>query len=156
MNLAEAIGIVNTLIYESSASSRYATLFYARLDPAARQLSYVNAGHNPPILLRKNGAAETLETGGAVVGLLPGSQYRQGAVQLEPGDLLLGYTDGISETMNGDNDEWGEARMIEAVKAAGDCTAAELISKLLEAADKFAGGAPQHDDMTAVVVRVGS
>jgi sigma-B regulation protein RsbU (phosphoserine phosphatase) len=153
-NLAEAMERVNSLIYESSASSRYATLFYAQLDPAARRLVYVNAGHNPPILLRKDGTMETLEAGGMVVGLMPRGAYQQGTVELGPGDLLLGFTDGISEAMNRDNEEWGEQRMMEAVKAAGNCTAAELIPKLLTAADAFVNGAPQHDDMTAIVIRV--
>jgi phosphoserine phosphatase RsbU/P len=152
-NLAEAIEMVNTLIYESSASSRYATLFYGQLDTATRQLHYVNAGHNPPVLLRKGGAMEPLEAGGAVVGLLPKNIYEQGSVRLGSGDLLLGFTDGISEAMNRGYEEWGEERMVAAVRAQGDCPAAELIRRLLKEADKFTDGAPQHDDMTVIVIR---
>jgi len=84
--------------------NRYATFFYAQYEPATRALAYVNAGHNPPMLLRNgNGNQEVLrldEAGGVVVGLLPDFPYQQASVKLEPGDVLIGFTDGISEAMN--------------------------------------------------------
>jgi sigma-B regulation protein RsbU (phosphoserine phosphatase) len=156
-DLAELIGQVNSLLYESSASHRYATLFYGQIDPKAARMDYVNAGHNPPMLLRaRNGDFEVqrLETGGTVVGLLPRSKFEQGSVVLQSGDLIVGFTDGISEAMTREDEEWGEERMVEAVKSAGDRSPQALIEHLLKAADRFVDGAPQNDDMTLVVARV--
>ena len=154
--LATIITHVNTLIYEASTSSRYATLFYAQLDTKTLRLDYVNAGHNPPILLRASGEVEELKVGGTVVGLLPRFPYEQASVQLYPGDLLVAFTDGISEAQNLAEDEWGEQRLIEAVRKAGALGAADMIPFLIREADAFVDGAPQHDDMTLVILRVGA
>jgi phosphoserine phosphatase RsbU/P len=86
--------------------------------------------------------------------LLPRSKFEQGSVVLQSGDLILGFTDGISEAMTREDEEWGEERMVEAVKSAGDRSPQALIEHLLEAADRFVDGAPQNDDMTLVVVRL--
>lgn len=145
---------VNRLVYEASASNRYATFFYAQYHPAALRLDYVNAGHNAPILFRGGGAVIRLEDGGTVVGLLRNAPYRQSSVSLRPGDILLLFTDGISEAMTVENEEWGENRLVEAMKECDGLTAAETIQWVLAAADAFAGGAKQHDDMTLVVVKV--
>jgi sigma-B regulation protein RsbU (phosphoserine phosphatase) len=94
-----------------------------------------------------------LEPGGTVVGLLEDAQYVQGSVRLSPGDVLVLFTDGISEAMNLDDEEWGEDRLLEAIQTAKSCSAEELLKHLFEAATRFAGAAPQHDDMTLVVLR---
>ena len=120
-------------------------------------LTYVNAGHNAPMILRKPDAEwqiVRLEEGGAVVGLLPNFPYTQATVQLEVGDLLLAFTDGISEAMNAEDEEWGEERLIEAAKRCDGMNAADILARLFQGADEFAAGAPQHDDMTLIVVRV--
>jgi sigma-B regulation protein RsbU (phosphoserine phosphatase) len=88
-----------------------------------------------------------------VVGLLEDAQYVQGRVQLRPGDVLVAFTDGISEAMNLDDEEWGEERLLEAIQSARGASAEELLKHLFEAATRFAGTAPQHDDVTLVVVR---
>jgi sigma-B regulation protein RsbU (phosphoserine phosphatase) len=152
--LAEMIAYINSLMYEASTSSRYATLFYGQLDPKTLEFEYVNAGHNPPLLMRATGEVERLEVGGTVVGLLPRFPFRQGRVQLRPDDLLVAFTDGVSEAENSAQEEWGEERLIEAIRASGEQSARELIPFLIEQADRFAAGAPQHDDMTLVIVRV--
>jgi len=152
-NFAELMRKVNVLVYEASASNRYATFFFAAYDPNTRRLECVNAGHNPPILLR-NGEVIRLEAGGPVVGLLPFAPYTEQALTLEPGDLLLLYTDGISEAMTHDDEEWGEERMIQAAtKARGD-HADEVLRSLFAACDKFTAGAPQHDDMTMLILKL--
>jgi len=153
-DLAALMSNVNRLIYERSPSNRYATLFYARYEPKARALRYVNAGHNAPMLLRAVGEIERLQTGGAVVGLLPTASYEEGIVTLCHGDLLLLYTDGISEAMNPADEEWGEARLLAALRAAGEAPASALVERLFADADTFAAGADQHDDMTLVIVKV--
>jgi len=155
-DLAELIKRVNRIIYESSSANRYATLFYAEYDPGARRLSYVNAGHNAPVVLRKSKAGHQvfrLETGGTVVGLLAQS-YQQDSFSLMPGDLVVLFTDGVSESMNGREEEWGEARLIELAKTCDGLPASEAMGRIFAAAEAFAAGASQHDDMTLVVLRV--
>lgn len=156
-DLAELVSTVNRLVYDASAENRYATFFYAQYEPQTRRLTYVNAGHNPPVILRNANGGEgvlRLEAGGCVVGLLPNFPYTQASVTLEPGDVLIGFTDGISEAMNPSDEEWGEERMLEAARESDGLSAPEVIARLIAAADEFAAGAKQHDDMTLVVVRV--
>lgn len=150
---------VNTLVYEASTTNRYATFFYAQYDPKTRKLSYVNAGHNPPFLLRRGGAEVEvilLDVGGAVVGMLPSMivKYEQGDIQLESGDMLVGFTDGISEAMNPMEEEWGEDSLLDELKTLSGMPSEEILWKIVASADKFADGAKQHDDMTMIIVRV--
>jgi sigma-B regulation protein RsbU (phosphoserine phosphatase) len=161
-NLARMMAEVNELVYEASTSNRYATFFFAQLDPATRRLAYVNAGHNAPALLRHcpDGGREVLrlEAGGPVVGLLPACEYAQTTLQLQPGDVLLCFTDGISEAMTADEEEWSEdrliARLLDDLAQSPNLPAADLVKNLLAAADAFANGAPQHDDMTLLVLKL--
>ena len=156
--LAAMMTNLNRLIYDTSPSNRYATFFYSVFNPKNRELMYVNGGHNPPMVFRKNAKLGTevirLEQGGPVVGLFGPAQYDQAIVTLQPGDLVLMFTDGVSEAMNAAEDEFGEEQMIAAVLAKPDLGPTEMIAHLMRAADEFAAGAPQHDDMTLVVVRV--
>jgi sigma-B regulation protein RsbU (phosphoserine phosphatase) len=155
-DLAELIERVNRMIYESSSANCYATLFYAEYDPRAHQLSYVNAGHNAPVILRKSEATNQvfrLETGGPVIGLLS-QPYQQDSFSLVPGDLVVLFTDGVSESMNGRDEEWGEIRLIELAKTCHGLPAFEVMTRIFAAAEAFAAGASQHDDMTLVVLRL--
>ena len=155
-DLAELMNRVDKLVYEASSANRYATLFYAEYDPRSRRLSYVNAGHNPPVILRKSAPAcevLRLETGGPVIGLLR-QCYQQAAFPLEPGDQVVLFTDGVSESMNARDEEWGEDRLIEFAKTCHGMPASAAMTQILAAAEAFAAGAPQHDDMTLVVLRV--
>ena len=156
-DLGTKMANVNRLLYDASDSNRYATFFYAELDCTSRTLHYVNGGHNPPAVLRKeNGAWQVfrLGDGGPVIGLLAGAVYKEQILHLLPGDILLAFTDGISEATNASEDEWGETRMIAEAQAHADLNAAELLQRLFRAADAFAAGAPQHDDMTLVVLQI--
>jgi len=155
-DLAELMNRVNSLVLDASSASRYATLFYAAYDPGSRLLSYVNAGHNPPVILRKSKtgcAVFRLENGGPVIGLLR-ERYQQQSFALEPGDLIVLFTDGISESMNARDEEWGEERLIEFAKTCQGLPALEALTKIMGAAEAFANGASQHDDMTLVVLRI--
>jgi sigma-B regulation protein RsbU (phosphoserine phosphatase) len=148
---------LNALVFESSAPNRYATFFYAEFDGTSRVLHYVNAGHNPPMVFRRAGGGRDvvrLDTGGPVIGLMEGCVYHQGRLVLETGDVLVAYTDGISEAMNTADDEWGEEQLMAAVRANPSMASRALIERLMASADAFVAGAPQHDDMTLVVVRV--
>jgi serine phosphatase RsbU (regulator of sigma subunit)/dihydrofolate reductase len=156
-DLGTKMANINRLLYDASESNRYATFFYAELDCASRTLHYVNGGHNPPAVLRKEDGAWRvfrLGDGGPAIGLLTGAVYEEQILHLLPGDILLAFTDGISEAMNASEDEWGEDRMIAEAQAHTNLNAEELMQQLFRAADVFAAGAPQHDDMTIVVLRV--
>jgi sigma-B regulation protein RsbU (phosphoserine phosphatase) len=94
------------------------------------------------------------ESGGAVIGLLPDTQYQEGCFELQPGDLIVLYTDGISESMDAQDEEWGEERLIACAKTCYGFTVQKALDRLMSEAVAFAAGAPQHDDMTLVVLRV--
>jgi phosphoserine phosphatase RsbU/P len=154
-DLAALVGNVNRLVFEASSSSRYATFFYGQYNPASRQFNYVNAGHNPPMLFHCSTGKWTisrLETGGTVVGLLESFPYQQAAVTIAPGDILVAFTDGISEAMNHADEEWGEDQLKETMQGCMDLGPAETIRRIMLAADTFVAGAKQHDDMTLVVL----
>ena len=145
---------MNQLIYEASASNRYATFFYSQYNPQTRQFDFVNAGHNAPVILRGTEVIR-LEASGPVVGLLARAAYKQETIHLQPGDIFIGYTDGISEAMNPAEEEWGEDQMIAAAAACSHMDANVMIDNLMAKADEFASGATQHDDMTLLIVKVG-
>jgi sigma-B regulation protein RsbU (phosphoserine phosphatase) len=156
-DLTRVMANVNRLVYDATPPNRYATFFYAQYEPDAHRLIYVNAGHNPPVILRRlDGEIHVirLETGGPVIGLFREAPYQQGSLKLEPGDILVGFTDGISEAMNSQDEEWGEERLLPALQLYADQSAAEIIPSVMAAADIFVDGAPQHDDMTLVVMKL--
>jgi sigma-B regulation protein RsbU (phosphoserine phosphatase) len=156
-DLTEVMANLNKLVFESSAANRYATFFYAEFDSQSRVLRYVNAGHNPPMVFRATGDAFDvfrLDCGGTVVGLMENCSYVEGSVTLETGDVMVAFTDGISEAMDASDEEWGEERMIDVVWPNRTASAGGIIERLMTAADTFVAGAPQYDDMTLIVVRV--
>ncbi len=155
LDLSRLMCRLNQIVYDSSTSNRFVTIFLAEYDPATRTLIYVNAGHNAPILLRADGRqVERLETGGPVIGILPSVEYRHGRLQLMRGDVLIGFTDGVSEADTADHREWGEEAVIEAAKSCASRSPEEIASRLIEKADAFTAGAPQRDDMAVVVLKV--
>lgn len=156
-DLAALMSNVSQLVYESSSSNRYATFFYGQYEPATRQLTYVNGGHNPPMVFRGNDEVLRLDVGGPVVGLLPGVfAYQQGTVTFQSGDTFVAFTDGISEAMNAEYEEWGEERLIACARELRQraAVAEEMMTELIAAADRFVAGAKQHDDMTIIVARI--
>ena len=156
-DLAAMMEKVNRLVYEASATNRYATFFFATYNMQTRELIYVNAGHNAPFLIRRradNSQVERLEAGGPVIGLLPFAKYEEQRCVLQPGDLLLAYTDGISEAMTEREEEWGEDRMLAAAETFPDGCAQQVLEHLFAEADRFTGNAPQFDDMTLLVLKL--
>ena len=143
----------NRLLYDSTDSDKFVTFFYAVLDPARHELRYSNAGHNPPMLLSKGGEPRLLETGGPVLGVVPSFSFPEATVTIDPGDLLLIYSDGFTEAMNRRFEEFGEDRLLEATRAAWDLPAAGIVESIFDAVNKHAGDAPQTDDMTLMVLR---
>lgn len=156
-DLTSAVANVNRLVFETSADNRYATFFYGQYHPSTRQFDYVNAGHNPPMLFHQANGKWTvtqLDVGGVVVGLLESYPYRQGSVSLVAGDILVAYTDGISEAMNSADEEWGEDRLTEVIQRCDGSPAQKILQRVFAAADAFVAGAEQRDDMTLVILRV--
>jgi len=150
---AAVLGAVNRQVYASSLADRYATLFYGAFDGATRTLKYVNAGHNPPIVIRRDGSIVWLETGGAPVGMFPDWTYEEGAVQLNPGDLVVAYTDGVTEAVNRDGEEWGVEGLRRALAESGAQCADDIVDAILTSLDEFSR-CRQTDDATVVVLRV--
>jgi len=150
---AAALTVVNRQVYASSLADRYATLFYGVFDGATRTLRYVNAGHNPPMVLRRNGSIVRLETGGAPVGMFPHWTYEEATVQLNPGDLVVAYTDGVIEAVNPAGQEWGVEGVRKAVAESGTQCADGIVRAIFTSMDEFSRGR-QTDDATVVVLRV--
>ena len=155
-DLAALLKVVNHQAYTSSPTDRYATLFYSVVDAETRTLRYVNAGHNPPLVFRRNGSIQWLEKGGAPIGMFPDSCYEESIVQLEPGDLVVAYTDGIIEAANASGEEWGVEGLLQATAAwaqqhAGD--AEDLVRFVFKSMDEFSRGC-QTDDATLAVLRI--
>ena len=152
-DLSSLMGNVNKLVYEASTANRYATFFYGEFDPASKVFTFVNAGHNPPVILRGDETLR-LEADGPVVGLLPGACYGQSRCELLPGDIFIAYTDGISEALNEQEEEWEEERFIAAARQCAARSAKEMIQEIFRAADAFTGSARQYDDMTLLVMKL--
>ena len=151
---AEAIRNANAIITADSKAGMFVTLFYGILDARDRSLTYVNAGHNPPIICR--GADSTfseLPATGMAIGAMPDAAYTSGRVVLGPGDVMVLYTDGITEAENAAQEMYGEDRLREAIARARTLPAAEIVSAILESVQGFTGNTPQSDDITLMVVR---
>jgi len=146
-------GSVNRLLCKNMTSGRFATFCYARIDSASRRILYSNAGHNPPLLVRKNGSIERLNEGGMVLGVFPDNAYEQGELLLASGDRLIFYTDGITETRNAEDEEFGAARLIEAASRCRALPAAQLKQELVNAALRHGDGRFE-DDATVIVMTI--
>ena len=144
---------LNTIFCEDVQTERFISLCYARLEPANRRLTFTNAGHCPPLLMRANGQTEKLERGGAVLGRLPGWKYEQGEVTLGVNDVLVLFTDGVTEAENSEQQEFGEERLTACVRSCGEMTAAGLQRELLAQVAKHCRNR-FHDDATLMIVAV--
>ena len=147
------VGAVNRHVYATSLTDRYATLFYGVLAGAARTVRYVNAGHTPPIVMRRDGSIEWLEAGGAPVGMFPDWPYEEGAVQLNSGDLVLAYTDGVIEAESPFGEVWGVEGLRRAAAENRARSADDMVHAIFKSMDEFSHGR-QTDDATVVVLQV--
>jgi phosphoserine phosphatase RsbU/P len=142
--------------YASSNSQegrRFTTAFLAEFDPASRALTYINAGHNAPVLQRSSGAVEHLQEGGMPLGIFPEAQYASGNCVLQSGDCLVIFTDGLVEAENVAQQEYGEPRLLQVLRAGSQLTPQELLRQVMTDVDAFVGAAPQHDDVTCVLLK---
>jgi serine phosphatase RsbU (regulator of sigma subunit) len=157
LKLSTLIGDVNRLVYGSSPTNIFATLFYAEYEPAKHLLNYVNAGHNPPLVLRpKNGSCEIfqLPTTGIPLGVSADSQFASATFRFEIDDVLVAYTDGITEAENRQHELWGQQSLEALLKSCSRKSPKEIINAILEQVSTFANGQPQRDDETLLVMRV--
>ena len=150
---------VNKLLYRNIEKNSFVSMFYAVLDPNDKTLTFARAGHNPGIMIDQNdGSNEELNTDGIALGLEEGTVFNQmlqeQTIILESGDTLVFYTDGFTEAMNSIQEEYGEERFVKLISANRSMSAQELINILVKSVKEFSGDAPQHDDMTVVVIKV--
>jgi sigma-B regulation protein RsbU (phosphoserine phosphatase) len=141
------------LLYNVTDSDKFVTMFYSVLDASRHELTYSNAGHNPPLLISADGSVRELTAGGPVLGVLPAFSYDESTVSLAVGDVLLIYSDGFSEAANMRFEEFGDERLRDLAVAHRDLPAEKLIERIVSEVQAFCGDAPQSDDMTIVVVR---
>ncbi|MGH7838571.1 MAG: PP2C family protein-serine/threonine phosphatase, partial [Candidatus Binataceae bacterium] len=154
------VGIDRYARAHSLGGLRFTTSFLAEINPATREMRYVNAGHNDPVLRRASGAIERLSSGGPPFGLPQFTDseiaYATGCVQLDPGDLLFIFTDGVIEAVDDAGREYGEGRLLTLLQPAHDEVAAATLQRVMADVNAFVGYARQHDDITALVLRVTS
>jgi len=147
---------LNRLLCERASGERYASMFWCYHDPIAHTLSYVNAGHCPPLLTRKSGSKaeiSRLHVGGPVLGVLPDARYEQAKLQVSPGDLLVMYSDGLVEAINSDGEEYGEGRLRELLATLTEKSAGDIRRAILASLAAFSGSAELRDDLTIVVAQ---
>jgi sigma-B regulation protein RsbU (phosphoserine phosphatase) len=143
----------NALMYRSTDADKFATLFYGALDRASHTLTYANAGHNYPLLLKPGGELVSLETGGIVLGCLDDFCYAEKTITLESGDVLLIYSDGITESIDANEEEFGVGRLSDILLRHSSDDAARLIDRIVSAVHAHAGELPQADDMTLLIIK---
>ncbi len=152
--LSATISDLNRTLYDSSTEDRYSTLFCGVLNQERTRLTYVNAGHVRPLVLRADGTLSEVQGGDMPVGILPGIQYEHRSIEVGPGDVVVVVSDGITEVCNAEGEFWDELLVHQIVQGHGNRPIAELPGVLCADADTFAAGADQYDDMTVIVVRV--
>ena len=152
-SLLELVEQTNSLLFATTPGNKYATAILVRFDPASGIGSYVNAGHTRGLVARTDGTVEALEPCGPPIGLLPGLGWDEKPFSLQPGDLLALFSDGVTEAWNGAEEEFGEDRVVAVLSAAAVESCSGVVSRLVAAIDRFAGSAPQHDDITLMLLR---
>jgi len=153
-DLAARVTRLNRIMHTSCPNNRFITFFLGVLDPATGEMTYCNAGHNPPLLLRANGSVENLETTGLILGILPRSEIAQSTCKLEPGDLVVLFSDGVTEASRVDVDEeFGEERLAQTLRQCISQPAAAMIDTVIQSLTEFTSGAPPADDITLIVVK---
>src|SRR6476620_4050277 len=152
-SLVATISAVNRYLADNIPSNRFVTLFYAELDPGSGALSFLNAGHNPPLIVHSAGTVEQLASGGLPLGIKPDAEYREGRTQLQHGDVLVIYSDGVTEAMSPTGEEFGATRLYEVVSRNIESSAAGIRDRIESSLTKFAQGTSAADDITLVIVK---
>ena len=152
-SIVETITAVNKYLAETIPANRFVTLFCAELDPVTGNLVFINAGHNPPLIAHSTGTMEQLAAGGVPLGIMADFAFREGRTQLHPGDVLVIYSDGVTETQNAAGEEFGPMRLYDVLSRNLDASAAGIRDRIESALTKFAQGTDAGDDITLVIVK---
>lgn len=154
LELPAATARINDLIYRNTGTDKFITFFWGALAPATRRFRYVNAGHNHPFLLRADGTVERLSDGGIILGIMPSLvPYAQGTVELRSGDTMVLFTDGVSEAMNAEGNDYTEERLERFLRSVSGKSASETHAAVVAEIQAYSAGAPQSDDITLMVVK---
>ncbi|MBD3290991.1 SpoIIE family protein phosphatase [candidate division KSB1 bacterium] len=154
MRLSEIAAKINNMVHRNTGYDRFITFYFGILEHDSRKFGCVNAGHNPPYLFHQDGSFQLLDKGGLILGMMPNIVYQKEEVQLQSGDWIIMFTDGVSEAMNEHDEEFEEHRIEEIVKANLQASAEEMKDALYKAVKNFTKGVPQSDDITMVIVKV--
>lgn len=144
---------LNDFVHSSSAPNRFITFFFCELDMRTGVIRYINAGHNPPIVIAKDGAVARLDPTGFCLGMFPAIAYEVSQVTLDKGDMAVLFTDGITDARNKDNHEFGEENLIGSLKKISKKPASEIVGKVCAELSSFAAGVEPFDDMTLIVLK---
>lgn len=148
----ECVTLANNILYHNTASNKFATLFYGTIDISNHELTYCNAGHNMPLYLSSDNKITPLESGGMAAGIMPWIPYEEIIMSFKSGDLMILFSDGITEAMNSKDEEFGEERLINLVTGNRNRLPEELINIIFKEVNDFSGNKPQADDMTLVII----
>ncbi|HYJ84622.1 MAG TPA: SpoIIE family protein phosphatase [Pyrinomonadaceae bacterium] len=151
--IVETISAVNRYLADNIPPNRFITLFYAELDPESGAVSFLNAGHNPPLIVHAAGTVEQLASGGLPLGIKADADYREGRTTLQMGDVLVIYSDGVTEAASPNGEEFGPTRLYEVVSRNVDASAAGIRDRIESALTKFSQGTQAADDITLVIVK---
>jgi sigma-B regulation protein RsbU (phosphoserine phosphatase) len=154
--VSDIMASVNTFISASISPDRFATCFYGELDETSGMLHYCNAGHNYPLLVKNHGEIISLDKGGLLLGAFSNATYEHGCVEIGPGDLLLLYTDGLTEMMDNDEIEFGEDRLAEYISKLRHNPVHVICSELVASVKNYGSGPNETDDMTLVLMKAGN
>ncbi|MFA7079537.1 MAG: SpoIIE family protein phosphatase [Candidatus Bathyarchaeia archaeon] len=154
-NVSESIEKANELICADAKTGMFVTLFYAILDAKKKRLRYVNAGHNPPLLLKQQkGNTVLLKAKGIALGVIENIELEEEEIQLEKGDLITLFTDGVTEAINQKEEQFGQQRLLTLIEENRGLSACEIISKIEAEVTAFSGGQPQFDDITLMIIKI--
>ncbi len=153
-SLAELVESMNSYACSNSQGGvRFTTALLAEYEPATRTLTYINAGHNRPILRHSSGSIERLDAGGLPLGITADAIYQSGTVTWETGDWLVVFTDGVVEAVNEPGADYGEERLISILNAGAETSPVKMLTRIMVDLDLFVGNTPQHDDITCLLIK---
>ena len=152
-SISEICSKVNSLLYESITAGNFVSAVYGVLDSKKHIFTYANCGHNQPIFLKEDGTIEYLKEGGQILGISPDVKYRQGQVELKPGELIVFYTDGVTEVFDEKGREFGEAKLVAAIKEHSQNGSAEMLKNIVDSVCEYAASEHIFDDLTMVILK---
>ena len=152
-DFSEFIARINNHVYKNTSSSEFITLFIGAWEPSTNSFHYINAGHNPPVMLNSSGEISTLDATGLILGVLPGQQYERKVIKIEPGSVIAIFTDGLEEAMNPEGEIFGQERIINILKEKKGLPCREIVKSIQDGAIEFCDGRPLHDDLTMIVIK---